>query len=376
MLLEPIYEPYFEKLNRSFGFRPNKGTHDAIAALTSYYSSVANKITAIEGDIEGAFPSLNHDILIKMMDKRIKDRKFLNLIKTRLKYEYYDTAEDANIISKLGTQQGGIDSPYLWNIYMHEFDEFVHSDIKSYLDSLNTKLAKPGVETNGTSFKAVRYIKKEYSSYRQDILRELKWQKNLKATLKSELAPDEVSLIRNNLFQNIKRLRFLTHKKNQLQTSDPNKRVVLFLFIRYADDWILLLNCSKEIAQIVKEKIAFFLDSKLALKLSPNKTSITDIRKEPARFLGYQLKHPTKGKLIRTPVKDPASYKRSTIQRQKGSTIVWAAPDTQRLINRYHMKGFCDKNGFPKELPWLYCFEDHVIIERYNAVIRGFVEFY
>lgn len=51
-------------------------------------------------------------------------------------------------------------------------------------------------------------------------------------------------------------------------------------------------------------------------------------------------------------------------------------PDRQRMINRFHMKGFCDKRGFPRELPWLSCIEPQIIIQRYNAVMLGLANFY
>lgn len=63
MILESIYEPYFEKMNRSFGFRPNKGTHDAIYGI----ARVANTGIryAIEGDIKSAYDKVNRNKLIK-----------------------------------------------------------------------------------------------------------------------------------------------------------------------------------------------------------------------------------------------------------------------------------------------------------------------
>jgi hypothetical protein len=118
----------------------------------------------------------------------------------------------------------------------------------------------------------------------------------------------------------------------------------------------------------------------LELRLSDKKTTITDIRNTPAKFRGFELKHPKIGPMIKKPVNLYFSkgkrYNLQRQQRQQGSTIIWATVDKQRLINRLHMKGFCDKNGFPRELPWLSCMEPQVIIERYNAVIRGLAELY
>jgi retron-type reverse transcriptase len=57
MVLHSIYEPWFEKMNCSFDFRSNYGTHDAINAITSQYTTGMR--TALEGDIEAAYESVN-----------------------------------------------------------------------------------------------------------------------------------------------------------------------------------------------------------------------------------------------------------------------------------------------------------------------------
>ena len=73
----------------------------------------------------GAFDNVNKETLLKILALRIKDRKFLNLLKDRLAYFYFDTSTNTMEKPRLGIPQGGIDSPYLFNIYMHEFDLFV-----------------------------------------------------------------------------------------------------------------------------------------------------------------------------------------------------------------------------------------------------------
>jgi retron-type reverse transcriptase len=119
MVLYSIWEPDFEILNRSFGFRPNKSCHDAIAALKS--TKTSGLFTAIEGDIQSAYDNVNKNILIKQLEKKIKDNKFINFMKKRLNYDYVD----GKIRQKpsLGIPQGGIDSPYLFNIYLHDLDK-------------------------------------------------------------------------------------------------------------------------------------------------------------------------------------------------------------------------------------------------------------
>ena len=64
-VLEAIYEPWFDKLNRSFGFRPNKGCHDAIYNITR--KETRGLTTAIEGDIKGAYDNVSKEKLIKCL---------------------------------------------------------------------------------------------------------------------------------------------------------------------------------------------------------------------------------------------------------------------------------------------------------------------
>ena len=151
MVLTSIYEPWFDKLNRSFGFRTSKSSHDAITAICSPQGY--NMKIAIEGDIKGAFDNVNREKLLNILALRIKDRKFLNLLKDRLDYSYFDTNKTEK--PDLGIPQGGIDSPYLFNIYMHEFDLFVTNYMDTYCAEVNKHVS------NRTSGKRRNYLTKQ-----------------------------------------------------------------------------------------------------------------------------------------------------------------------------------------------------------------------
>jgi retron-type reverse transcriptase len=110
LILEAIYEPYFDHMNCSFGLRLNKGTLDVI---TDLLSKKTNGIwTAVEGDIEAAYDAINKGKLIDCLNKRITYNKFLKLIKQRLNYNY--VVKNTNFFNpQTGIPQGRIDSPYL-----------------------------------------------------------------------------------------------------------------------------------------------------------------------------------------------------------------------------------------------------------------------
>lgn len=118
MVLEPIYESDF--LNCSNGFRPGRRTQDCIARLDSYINRRNKYYWVIEGDIKGAFDSIHHQILMKLLAQRIADKRFLRLVERFLK---------AGIMAgrlfkrtETGTPQGAICSPILANIYLHQLD--------------------------------------------------------------------------------------------------------------------------------------------------------------------------------------------------------------------------------------------------------------
>jgi len=366
LVLQAIYEPLFENMNRSFGFRPNKGTHDALAAILS--TKTSGMRTAVEGDVEAAYDCVVKEKLISILEKRICDSKFINLLRNRLNYEFVEADTKKRISPELGIPQGGIDSPYLFNIYMHELDEFVRNDIQEEINRMNSRIT------------VKRKFSKLYTSNRakrKKLFRQLdKFSSRLKLLPKTRsLTP--VKDLRNDLFNTIKSIRLNEHQKNNISTASPNSKILRYFFVRYADDWILLTNGSKEIAKFIKEKIAQFLSEELSLRLSEKKTLITDITKKPARFLGFEIRASARGPLRKMGKKDslPDSQKKFILCR-KACVKLWAQPDKQRLISRYNMKGLCDKVGFPISVPWLSCVEAHAIVERFNAVMRGIAEFY
>ena len=118
MVLEPIYESNF--LNCSNGFRPGRRTQDCIARLDSYINRRNKYYWVIEGDIKAAFDSIHHQILRQILAKRIVDYRLLKLIDRFLKAGIMEGRLFKR--TDIGTPQGGICSPILANIYLHQLD--------------------------------------------------------------------------------------------------------------------------------------------------------------------------------------------------------------------------------------------------------------
>lgn len=119
MLLEPIYESHFLKC--SHGFRPVRSTMTAIDRVQYLCAETRKYFWIVEGDIQGCFDNIPHDQLMQALRKVIADEKLLSLIWAFLKAGY---EEDGKVhYPNTGTPQGGIVSPLLANIYLHEMDK-------------------------------------------------------------------------------------------------------------------------------------------------------------------------------------------------------------------------------------------------------------
>ena len=113
-LLNAIYEEDF--LGFSYGFRPGRGTHDALDALV--VGIERRKVNWIlDADIQSFFDTVNHEWLIRFVEHRIGDRRIIRLIQKWLKV---GVLEDGIVSSsEQGTGQGAVISPLLANIYLY-----------------------------------------------------------------------------------------------------------------------------------------------------------------------------------------------------------------------------------------------------------------
>ncbi|WP_045520878.1 reverse transcriptase domain-containing protein, partial [Neobacillus niacini] len=113
-VLTSIYEQDF--LNCSFGGRPNRGAHNALATLNETISG--KKVSwVLEADLKNFFGTLDHDWVIKFVQHRVGDPRIISLIKRWLKAGVMEGNEVQ--ISETGTPQGGSISVLLSNIYLH-----------------------------------------------------------------------------------------------------------------------------------------------------------------------------------------------------------------------------------------------------------------
>ena len=319
LMLDAYYEPRFRDC--SHGYRPGRGCHTALKQIKQSFRGAA---WFIEGDIKGCFDNINHDVLLDILAKDVQDGRLLNLIRQGLKagkleeWEYKETHS--------GTPQGGILSPLLSNIYLHELDCFVED------------VLKPQYNTGGRD----RRINPAYKAY-------------------------EYPLRRAREAGDLDRVKQLEQERRQLPSRDmydPNFRRLKY--VRYADDFILSFIGTKQEAETIRDAIATFLRDHLKLELSLEKTSITHATTEKARFLGYDISiYQVDDKL--TPHPNMPAGRRSI-----NGHVRLGVP--YGLVNEY-AKGYMRK-GKTISQSGLLMYSDAHIIDVFQSRFRGIAEYY
>lgn len=120
LVLEPIFEADF--LPCSYGFRPNRRAHDAVAEVHHFASRSYEWI--VEGDIKACFDEISHSALMERVRKRVGDKRVLALVKAFLKAGIL-TEEGTLADTSAGTPQGSILSPLLSNVALSILDEYI-----------------------------------------------------------------------------------------------------------------------------------------------------------------------------------------------------------------------------------------------------------
>jgi group II intron reverse transcriptase/maturase len=120
-ILQPIFEPTFSE--SSYGFRLGRSAHQAIVKAKTYYDEGYTSVVDI--DLAKYFDTVNHDILLGMVSREVKDKDVVRLIRKFLK----SGVMSSGIYSPTdeGTPQGGNLSPLLSNIYLTDFDRMLES---------------------------------------------------------------------------------------------------------------------------------------------------------------------------------------------------------------------------------------------------------
>jgi RNA-directed DNA polymerase len=117
-IMTPIFDPHFHP--SSYGYRVGRSCHQAISKATLFIRRY-NKRDVVDMDLSKCFDTLDHELILKFVRKRITDGSILNLIKQFLNSGVMMGSTFEN--SDIGSPQGGVISPLLSNIYLDEFDQ-------------------------------------------------------------------------------------------------------------------------------------------------------------------------------------------------------------------------------------------------------------
>ena len=330
MILEAVYEPIF--LDVSHGFRPKRSCHTALKQLRREFNGTR---WFVEGDIKGCFDNINHAVLVGLLSNKIKDARITKLIYKFLKAGYLENWQYHKTYS--GTPQGGIISPLLANIYLHELDKFVMK-LKSEFDT-------PGVGQ----------ITPEYRELHNEI-------KRLSHRL-TKVRGEEREMV----------LAEYKSKRQKLMTipctAQTDKKLK---YVRYADDFLIAVKGNREDCQWIKSKLAEFIGDTLKMELSEDKTLITHSSK-CARFLGYDVRVRRSGKIKRG---GPGHVKMRTLN----GGVELLVPLNDKIRQFVFTKGVAiqkeDGSMFPVHRKYLIGLTDLEIVSVYNAELRGICNYY
>lgn len=337
MMLESMYENSFE--DNSHGFRPNKSCHTALRMI------LQNRFVRckwfVEGDIKGFFDNIDHNVMINILRKRIRDERFLRLIRKFLNAGYMEDNQLHQSYS--GTPQGGIISPILANIYLDQFDKYM-AELKKRFD-------------RGEK----RAVNKEYRKLSDKRVR-------LRRKLENTQSEEE----RQTLLKSIWEL-------DKIHKSIPCKNPMdadfrRLQYVRYADDFIIGIIGTKEDARTIKQEISAYIASQLKLELSDEKTLVTKAT-DRAKFLGFEIRVTPQSNLTK-------KTKSGTKARNFSGHVMLEVPTSviqKKLLELGAMKIEVHnrtESWTPIHRGNLVGRTDLSILDQYNGEVRGFCNYY
>ncbi|WP_208614753.1 reverse transcriptase/maturase family protein [Streptomyces regalis] len=312
LLLEAYYEPTLSEF--SHGFRPRRGCHTALRDVVNTWTGT---VWFIEGDISQCFDRIDHEVMLRILGEKIRDNRFLRLMRNMLKAGYMeDWIWNA---THSGSPQGGVVSPILSNIYLHKIDEFIEK-------VLIPEYTRGRVRKQSREFHKVWYA------------------------IQCARKRDDRTTVR--------RLRKQLHSMPSGDPEDPGYRRLRY--VRYADDTLLGFAGPKAEAEDIKQRLAQFLHEELKLDMSPEKTLITHARTRAARFLGYDITVLHNDRKV------------SGRRRSVNGTIRLRVPRSVVVAKQAQYM----ERGKPARRPELLNQDDHVIISTYGSEYRGIVQYY
>lgn len=341
LVLETILEPVF--LDSSHGFRPRRGCHTALREIREW----KGVSWFIEGDIKGFFYNIDLKILEGLLKNHFDEARFIHLYWKFAKAGYieWDSSKREVVTPNTGVPQGGIVSPILSNLILHELDVYVGELIKTY--EQKSKGLKP-------------YLKNPV--YHKVTMRISRLKKEFITMKKSEMGYKDKKSVLLSLIKQRRRIKSLI----------ANPEIVKIKYVRYADDWLIGVWGTKKTSESIKANIKDTLET-LKLELSVEKTLITNAREKRASFLGTFIK----GMASNKGSMSLKTYRGSKRRMPTGN--LWMTAPILELVRRLSDKGFLTVKGGrwnPHSIGKFTVLPVKDIILRYLAILQGLTNYY
>ncbi|TRX89120.1 hypothetical protein FHL15_009986 [Xylaria flabelliformis] len=321
LILRTIWEPLF--CESSHGFRPNRSIKSALRILMLKGDDFA---WVIQGDISKSFDNIPHRIILNNLRKEIMCEPFIRIIENMINCGSKNMETNVTSYSDKGTPQGNVASPVLANIVLNNLDKFMES-YKSKFECGKK-----------------RALNKEYIS------------------LRNKRAYTSDPELKKSLLQQML-------KVSSVDRSDPKfKRL---LYIRYADDFVILVTGSHQDAIRIRRHVKDYLATHTGLELNEEKTTVSPTS-EPFIFLGASCKRVNSStKLTRTA---SAGIRKRTVPRMRVNLPV------DILLQKLKTNGFIKHSKIGKVLPTsrkdLVNLDHNDVIRFFNSKISGIISHY
>jgi RNA-directed DNA polymerase len=335
LLLEAIYEPVFS--HHSHGFCRKRSCHTALASIQDTWRGVK---WLVDVDVVGFFDNIDHGILLDLLRRKIDDERFIRFITAMLKAGYVEDWTFHATFS--GTPQGGVVSPILANVYLHELDEFL-AEMKARFDRGKRRRVHIPYQNLSNAIVDQRHLIDQLLTQGRTADAEAEKEKV------RELQAKRATLPAKNWF-------------------DPDFRRLLFC--RYADDFLVGVIGSKADAQEIMRQVAAFLHDQLKLEASAEKSKVSKAS-DGAVFLGYCVCTVNGGRIKRVRFQGRYTHARN------GTSRIRLVVPHDRLVRFNRRKGYGDLSRL-KAIHRRYLIDSSVleIILAYNAEVRGLANYY
>jgi len=305
ILLDAVFEKDF--CDSSHAFRPKRGYHTALDQIRIQCGKVN---WFIGGTIEQQYFNIDHNILADILREKIQDEPFIDIVYKYMKVKFRE--KDLNEITpiKISLAQKRSVSSILFNIYMHPFDVWMKETlIPGYINARHEK---------GNSIEYNQMIRTQ--------------EKSIKSTM--------------SLDSNYSRV----------------------YYTRYADDFLVGIQESKETCEFIREKIKSFLEKKLALTLNTDTTKIVHSTTDQVLFLGHHISC--------TPIKEVQIKYRSKKRFVRNVTRAIINAPIKMVVKKLKQKGFLNSKNMPTKNGKYINMDLWNIVENHKAIERSILDYY